>query len=174
MKNLIFLSLLLTLTVACSSSNSNPTMTPLQDAGCAVESALTSNLGAAIAGITGAANPAACGQALQVALGNINLCAIPVPPSPAPVPASFALKASWKVVGDISADDLKAAKIAKVRLMSLSMKGIVGSIVCPLVDDTALGLFSANIPAACQGPNVLSAGGANQALVAACDAAIPI
>lgn len=159
--------------VRCTSSNTP--MIPFPSAVCAVETAVSASFGGALANATGASDPVACGTDLLPMLGNLDLCSKPLP-APVPVgPSAMSASAkAWKSVGDISKDDLEKAKSALRIASAAQVMGVVGSIVCPLVDGAAIGYLSANIPKSCQGPNPLSAVAANQILVAACIAAVPI
>ena len=179
-KLFLLLSIALILGTGCkTSSPGNPsTISPIKDIGCAVETTISGQFGSTLAGATGAADPVACGAAIQLYFGNFNLCTTPIP---APSPASLAVNSlgdatmrvkamgAWKTIGDITKGDLQSVRVADV-----ATSGIVGSIVCPLADALAIGALSSQIPPACQGPKSLSAGAVNQMLIAACIAVIPI
>lgn len=142
------------------------TVNPLQAAGCDVETVITSAFGGVIVNQCAGTDADACGQALLVALGNVNMCATPVPQ-----PASLAGVAKWKTVGDINKGDLKPGGVSTE---AVKPQGIVGGIVCPLAYSTIVGLVTGVVPKACGCTKNLDAGALGTALVAACISAVPI
>lgn len=140
-------------------------MTALNSAGCDVESAITSTIGGAVlSACQGSGTAAACGAAFQTSLGNVNLCAAGIPA------ASLSKDAKWTKVGDVTAGDLSQGK-GKAKLSTM---GVVGAIACPIAVNTIMGYLTSQIPLACGCTVSLTASQADQAIVAACEAAVPI
>lgn len=155
---------------ACTKQQTQVVLEPIKAAGCAVESAITSGFGAEVVSECGGTNAVACGQAFQVALGNVNLCAAPLS-----VPAGLTVKtvtATIKTVGDVTNQDLKKSKEAGPE--AVKTMGIVGAVACPIAINAGLGLLTGIVPAACGCTKNLSASQLGIALTAACVAAIPL
>ncbi len=133
-----------------------------QGAICPMAQAFADAEGSKLATATGATNPLACGAGLYQPLVNASICN-------QPIPASFAGH-GWKVIGDIPASALKDHALA------VHANGIISAVVCPLGIGVIMGVVSANIPSACQGPNSLSASAVDAQFVAVCQtltAALP-
>ncbi len=133
-------------------------LTPLQSAGCGVETAITGAMGAAVVSDCAGTDAVACGQGFEVALGNVNLCSTPLP-------SGFAT--TWKTVGDVPADALKVKNIA-------GKMGVVGNVACPIAIDAALGLLTGQVPKACGCTKNLSAGQMGTTMISVCEMAVPI
>lgn len=147
-------------------------LNPIKDVGCAVESGIMGAFGAEVVSECAGSDPAGCGAAFQAVLGNVNLCAAPLPqPAAQPQIASVAV---WKKVGDVPDDALKGAHSDGVKPQAVAAKGIVGAIACPIAIQGALGFLTGVIPAACGCKQNLSAGALGSALQAACVTAIPL
>lgn len=172
-----YVSILCALALAgCSKAQVQQTLQPLESAGCAVESTISSALGASTVSNCGGTDAVACGAAYQTMFGNINFCAMAIP---APVAASFAkavaageIKADdvpvWKTLGDIPASALQSAAI-KSAVMKL---GLIGSIACPVAEQGAIALLSGAIPAPCGCTKPLSAGSLGPSFILVCEAAM--
>lgn len=164
-KYLLILAALGILASGCKSSTPNPVLTALDSAVCDVETTITGAVGAAIVNACkGTGTTAACGAGFQSALGNVNLCAMPLPSTLAGTGA--------KTIGSITQSQIDAAKKAGVK--SLAPMGIVGSIACPIAVNTGMGYLTAQIPLACGCTISLTASEADADLTAACIAAIPL
>jgi hypothetical protein len=165
----VLLALMTALAIGCSSSSPSPILQPIQAAGCDVESAITTAFGDLIVaqGNGPASAGAACGAAIQVALGNANLCV---------------QSANGAPVSQITMSQIQAHVLKMKAMRAAGGKGvvaavpdpmdIVGGLVCPLGDAAFIGFLSAGIPAACQVGSNLSAGTLNQLALAACEAAL--
>jgi len=163
--NKIFCAILAIALSACHS----PILQPVESLGCGVESAITEGFGSEVVSQCGGTDPAACGQAFQAALGNVNLCAAPLPAPPAQLTQSFV--SGWKKVGDVPKEALKSSGM---KAQAFTTQGIVGSIACPIAINTVLGLLTGVIPKACGCTKNLSASQLGDALGAACVATVPI
>lgn len=173
MKHVLFAVLAVGLITGCAWFKSAPVqavLQPVEAVGCSVETAITGDFGAEVVAECQGTDPAACGQAFQTALGNVNLCNLSLP-QPANALAASAPK--WGKVGDVTDGDLKAGKGA-VKAQAVKAQGIVGAVACPVAINTALGLLTGVIPQACGCKNNLSASQVGQALNLACQAAVPI
>lgn len=151
----------------------NPVLSPIQDAGCAIETAVSGGLAGAVSGALQCSHPDVVAQQLQSAFGNANLCQAPVPaPAQAALVAGVAPK--FSKVGDVSDADLKAAK-SGLHANMVKPQGVVGSVACPIAINAAVGFLSNSVPAAwgCTGPNA-TISGLVSALTAACVAAVPL
>lgn len=166
MKFWILLLSFLVLNACTQKPDPGAILKPIQDAGCAVESAITGGFGSEVVSACAGTDAIACGQAFQSALGNVNLCQTPLPQQPPQVAASPA--PVWKKIGDVPADALKSDKLKAVPM------GIVGAIACPIAVNTVLGLLTAQIPPACGCKQSLSASQMGSALLSACVAAVPL
>ena len=145
-----------------------PILTPIKDIACDVEKAVSGGLGSTIATSLSCAHPEIVSSELQAAFGNANMCATPiVQPSGMAVMA----QAKWKTIGDIPGDALKQKGM---KAMAAPM-GVIGSIVCPMAVQSAVGYLSNSIPVAwgCTGPNA-SFQGLLSALTAGCIAVVPL
>lgn len=155
--------------MACKNGAPPPILQPLADVGCAVEQSMTNMLGSAVAQQCNG-NAAACGPAFQVALGNVNLCNLPIPAAPAPAAqAILSAHPEWKKIGDIPGDALKGASGQALKAEAVKALGIIGSVVCPIVVPAALGFLSPAIPAACACTQSLSASAFAAAATAGCE-----
>lgn len=159
------------LTGCPGSSGTNPILTPIQDVGCAVESAITGGFGSLVVAQCGGTNTAACGAAFQSALGNVNLCTTPLPQATAQAAVAKDATGGWKTVGDIPASALSTPG---VQSKAVKPMGIVGGIACPIAVNTVMGVLTAQIPAACGCTTNLSASAISGLLTQACVAAIPL
>lgn len=145
----------------------SPVLTPIQQAGCAIETAVSTGIGSAVASALQCSNASQVDADLQAAFGNANLCNAPVP-DPAP---PTQLKSAFKKLGDVSQSDLDAAKKgAKLKPM-----GAIGDVACPLAVSAAIGFLSNSVPKSwgCTGPNA-TIQGLLDAATAACKAAVPL
>ena len=171
MKRLTFFCIFATVFFAgCTKPAPGGSVTPIQSAGCAVETAVVGGAASAVASVLSCSNAAAIQASLTVALGNVSLCATPVPS--APTGATLALiagAANWHTIGDISAGDLEVSK-SSVK----GVKGVIGAMVCPLVVNTVVGFGTSLVPTSwgCTGSAAANTLGA--ALAAACIAAVPL
>lgn len=158
--------------LSCSKSTS-PVLTPIQDAGCAIETAVSGGLAGAVSTALSCTNPQVVAQQLQSAFGNANLCSAPVP-APAAQAMVAGAQPKYSKVGDVSASDLNAAK-AGLHANLVKAQGVVGSVACPIAINAAVGFLSNSVPAAwgCSGPNA-TISGLVSALTTACIAAVPL
>lgn len=168
MKKLVILAVFLI--AGCTSSSPAPSMNPLQAAGCDVEQVITGAFGNVIVNQCAGTDAVACGGALQVALGNVNVCAAPIP-QPAGMAAMSVPK--WHKVGDVTKGDLDAGK-QSLKAQDVAPQGIVGAVVCPIAFNAIMGLATGVVPKECGCTKNLDAGGLGAALIAACIAAVPI
>lgn len=166
-KAFIFLATLAIVIGGCKSST-NPVVQALNTAGCDVESAMTTAFASAVVvACKGTGTAEACGSAFQTSLGNVNLCATPVPSSM----KVASLTANWKTIGDIPGSALKKGA---VKADALAPMGVIGGLICPLGINTVMGYMTAQIPLACGCTVSLTASELDSDLVAACTAAIPL
>lgn len=159
--------------VALGCTKNTPVLQPLQVAACDVETAVTSAFGSAIVADCGGTNAVACGGAFQAALGNVNMCAQPVPTPP--VSADSKIAAPKMTIGDVTSQQIAAAKGGRtIKSDAAKPMGIVGSIACPIAINTVLGFLTGAIPQACGCTKSLSASATATDLTAACVAAVPL
>lgn len=155
---LLILTILL-LGVACTKSG---TMSPIQSAGCAVESAVTSAAATSIAAALSCTNQAQIATDVQNALGNVNLCATNV--------AVASLAPKYSKVGDVSKQDLDAAKGKNL----IKPMGVVGNIACPIVVNTLLGFATNSIPSSWGCSSSTTASALTATIIAGCEAVVPL
>jgi hypothetical protein len=166
MKAFITLAIFGLILSACKSS---PVLNPVQSAVCDVESTITSATGSLIVSQCAGTDAVSCGNAIQTALGNANLCALPLPTG-----VVTGLTATPKLtVGSITQAQIDAAK-KSMGLKTLAPMGVVGNMVCPLAETDVLGFLTAEIPVACGCTKNIDAGGIGALLVSACEVAIPL
>ncbi len=168
----LFATALLLFSTACGSkSTSNPlqsVITAAQGAICPLAQEFADEAGAKLAGLTGAANPLACGAALYQPLVNSQICTQPIPQADTPMlKALVAAHPEWKTIGDIPKSALSAPA---VKALAVHAQGIISSVMCPIGVGVGMGIFSTSIPAACQGPNNLSASATDTQFTAVCAA----
>ena len=149
---------------ACTKSSTPGSVTPIQSAGCAVESAITGAAATTIAAAISCSNQTQIATDIQNALGNVNLCSAGIA-----APAQLA-GPKWSKVGDVSKQDIDKAKASK----GLAPMGVVGNIACPIVVNTLLGFATNSIPASWGCSASTSASSLGQVIVSACEAAIPL
>lgn len=167
----LFLLCLLGLTFGCTSTN--PALTPIQQAGCYIETAITGGAAGAVASALTCTNQAAIQASLNTALGNANLCATPVPPAAPATPATQSKVApKWQTIGDITKDDVAAA--GQVQSKAVVAKGVIGNIACPLAINTIVGFLSNSVPSAWGCSQSSSMASLVTALTSACELAVPI
>lgn len=122
----------------------SPVLSPLQDVGCEIESAVTSSFANTIANSFSCKNTSVIQANLQTAFGNANLCPKVTP----------------------------AMTIAKAQ--AVHAKGIVGNIACPLAISTAIGYLTSQIPTAWGCSAQVTAASLTSTLTTACEAAVPL
>lgn len=161
-----FLALILFVFVAaCTKTTAPGSLNPIQQVGCDVESAITGAAGSAIASAISCSNQAQVASDIQNALGNVNLCNAGV------AVASLASDGpKWTKIGDVSKQDIDAAKSSK----KLSPMGVIGNVACPIVVNTLLGFATNSIPASWGCSASTSASSLGQTIVSACELAIPL
>lgn len=159
---LLFLGLLL-MSVACTKSGGS--VSPIQQVGCDVESAITGAAGSAIAAAISCSNQAQIASDVQTALGNVNLCN-------AGIASASLVKPAWSKVGDVTKQDLDKAK--GVKSLDVKPMGVVGNIACPIVVNTLLGFATNSIPSSWGCSASTSASSLAQTIVAACELAVPL
>lgn len=142
MKKLLILPLFLF--VGCTKTTTS-TLSPIADAGCVVETAVTSGIAGSVATALTCTSVSAIQTSLQAALGNVNLCKTAT--------TAQATAASAKVV---------------------TSKGLVGNIACPLAVNTVIGYLTNSIPTAWGCSAGATAASLELALTVACEAAIPL
>lgn len=154
----------------CTKSG-GPVLSPIQEAGCAIESAVSGGMASVVSSSLQCSHPDVVAQQLQAAFGNANLCAAPIAPAPA---AAMLAGQKYSKVGDVSAADLAAAK-SGMHANAVKPNGIIGNIACPIAINAAIGFLSNAVPASwgCSGPNA-SISGLIGALTSACEAAVPL
>lgn len=147
MKKLLGLFAIVVLVAGCTSSS--PTVSPIVDAGCTIETAITAGMGASVATALNCSNASAIQASIQMALGNVNLCA--------------------------SSTTAQSTAAAQVKLNTkLTNKAIVGDILCPIALNTIVGYLSNTIPSAWSCSQSATVTALQQALTAACESAVPI
>jgi hypothetical protein len=136
------------------SSSGGGTVTPIQAAGCDIETAILGGASGAISSALSCTNSAAIQASLTTALGNANLCAAPG-------------------VAAVSSGQMSAAK-ASMKSAAAKPMGVIGNIACPIAISTIMGFLSNSIPSAWGCSASASAAGVSAALVSVCEAAVPI
>lgn len=171
MRLLTFALLGSALFLASCTKSGGPVLSPIQEAGCAIESAVSGGMASVVSSSLQCSHPDVVAQQLQAAFGNANLCAAPVA---APANAAMLAGQKFSKVGDVSAADLDAAK-SGMHANAVKPNGIIGNIACPIAINAAIGFLSNAVPAAwgCSGPNA-SISGLIGALTAACETAVPL
>ncbi len=159
----------------CSKGSS---VSPIAAVGCDIEAAVLGGAAGVIASQLQCSNLSNIQSGLQVALGNLNFCTIPVPAAPAPAPAA-ALKAAnaapqWKTLGDVTSAQLSSVKAQAQIKGAMKAMGIIGSIACPAFINIAGGYLSNVVPGTWGCSGNVSASVILQALESACIAAVPI
>ena len=132
-------------TFGCTKSTG--TMSPIQAAGCDVETAILGGASTAIATALSCTNTSAVQASLTTALGNANLCTAPG-------------------VAAISTSSLKAQKLKSL--------GVIGNLACPIAINTIVGFLSNTVPTGWGCSTTATASALEAALTAACEAAVPI
>lgn len=153
MKKLMF-SVLMVMMIGCSTTPTNPVLTPIQAVGCDVETAVTTAFAATVATSLACTNQTAIQSSFQTALGNVNFCAS-------------------SSVSSVTAAQIKDAA-AKMTSKVAKPMGIVGTIVCPIAINTIIGYATAQIPTTWGCSASVSASTVGAALTAACEAAVPL
>jgi hypothetical protein len=125
-------------------------MSPIQAAGCDVETAILGGAASTIASSLSCTNQSAIQASLTTALGNANLCSNPS-------------------VASTSAASLKSAVKSAAK-----PQGIVGNIACPIAINTIVGFLSNSIPSAWGCSAAATATSLEAALTAMCETAVPI
>lgn len=171
MKIALILASMFVLAGCPKSSPPPPIIQAAENVGCAVETSLSNSFGTSLANSC-QGNAAACGPALLVALGNVDLCGQPVPAAPAGSQMATLLAANpkWQKIGDIPASALQGQAGKELKAQVVHQLGIIGSVVCPLAVGSVLGFVSAAIPPACGCTQSLSASAVDAAFVAGCQA----
>lgn len=131
----------------CTKSNSS--LTPIQQVGCDIETAVSSSFAGGVAAALSCSNLSVIQADLQKAFGNANLCQGPV--------------------ASATTAQLKSAKAQLVHKM-----GAIGNIACPIAVPTALGFLSNSIPSGWGCSASASASALSSTLITLCEAAIPL
>jgi hypothetical protein len=165
----------ITMFSGCTKPQPGAALNPVQSAGCAVETAVTTAAAGSIMQALSCTNESAIEANLMTALGNVDMCATPLPAVPAAPSALMSAKALPKFtkIGDITAGDLQSAKAQPKALLAKPM-GIVGAIACPIVVNTVIGFATSEIPSAWGCSASAGADTVGSALTAACEAAVPL
>lgn len=156
MKNALFLITAMAFLAGCpkTTTTTTPTgggtMSPIQTAGCDVETAILGTAASAVATALSCTATAAIQSSLTVALGNANLCASPI--------------VSGTTMSALKSEAHSAAK----------PMGVVGNLACPIAINTIVGFLSNSVPAAWGCSVSSSASALSATLTAACEAAVPI
>lgn len=164
--------------VGCTSSTtttpSGGSMSPIQAAGCDVETVLLGGASSAVATALSCSNTTAIQTSFTTALGNANFCATPIPPTTASGSAAKAKTAEpvWTTIGQIPVSALHAG--TSVEAKAVKTMGVVGSIACPIAINTVIGFLTNSVPAAWGCSATASAAQLETVLTAACEAAVPI
>jgi hypothetical protein len=157
-----------------SCTKNNPVLTPIQQAGCAIETAVTTSFSGGVATTLSCTNQAKIKTDLQNAFGNANLCQAPVPqPTSQPGTASLVKAKIWSTVGDVTESDLKEAKGAGLS-KALKPQGLVGNIACPIAVSAAMGFLSNIVPSSWGCSTSASASALDTTLVTLCETAVPL
>jgi hypothetical protein len=151
-KIIIFLISAMALLGGCTSSTTTTTsggsMSPIQAAGCDVETAILGGAAQAVATALNCSSVTYVQASLTTALGNANLCAN-------------------ATVSSTKAEALKAKSVMKPM-------GIVGNLACPVAVNTIMGFLSNSIPPGWGCSATANASALSAALTAACESAVPI
>ena len=161
----------------CTKPAPGAALTPIQSAGCAVETDVAMAASESVAATLNCTQQQAIQASLLLAFGNVNMCATPLPASPvaaAPAIAGAKVAPKWAALGDVSAGDLSGAKSSSAKALVAKPFGIVGSIACPIVVNVVLGFATSEIPAAWGCSANAGAATVGSALTAACLAAVPL
>lgn len=162
---ILILSLFI-LGAACTKTSTG-TVSPIDSAGCAVESVITGALASTIAGAITCSNSTQIASDIQTALGNVNLCSAGLSS-----PSVAALTAKWTKIGDVSKQDIDNAKGVKAQVVK--PMGIVGVIACPIVVNTLLGYATNSIPTSWGCSSNTSAATLGATIISACEVAVPL
>lgn len=146
MKNLLGVLLVVSL-FGCTKTNS--TLTPIQQVGCEIESAVSTSFSAGVASAMSCTNQAAIQASLQTAFGNANLCAGP-------------------------ASAVTAAQIKTAKSLAVKPQGVVGNLACPIAVSSALGFLTNSVPSSWGCSASASASTLQSTLVSLCETAIPL
>jgi hypothetical protein len=152
MKKILFLLTTMAFLGGCPKTATAPTgtMSPIQTAGCDVETAILGTAASAVASALSCTGSAAIQASLTVALGNANLCASPI-------------------VSGTTMAALKSEASAKAKPM-----GVVGNLACPIAINTIVGFLSNSVPTTWGCSATSSASALVSVLTAACESAVPI
>jgi hypothetical protein len=137
------------LVFSCGCTNNNSTLTPIQQVGCDIETAVTTSFVSGVATALSCSNQAAIQTSLQSAFGNANLCSGPR--------------------GLVTASQMKAAKAGVMK-----PDGVIGNLACPIAISAALGFLSNSVPSAWGCSQSASASTLATTLTSLCEAAIPL
>lgn len=157
------------MTLGCHPGGS--TVSPIQAAGCDVETAILGGASTAIGTALSCGNVSAIQASLTTALGNANLCATPIPQAPASAASKAAGSPAYKTIGDVPLSALKSSAVKSDAVRSL---GIVGNIACPIAINTVIGFLSNSVPAAWSCSSGSTAASLEATLVQVCQIAVPI
>lgn len=141
---LLLMTVMAFLMFGCTKSSTS-SLTPIQAAGCDVESLVTSGFASAVASALTCTNTTQIQTDLQTAFGNANLCQ-----------------------GQVA-----AATMAQLKAKGVS-KGIVGSIACPIAINTAVGYLSNSIPTTWGCSAAATAASLSATLTTLCEGAVTI
>lgn len=154
---------------ACSKTSAS--MSPLQAAGCDLETVATQTLATGISTVLSCTNTNQIASDLQVALGNVNFCAISVP---APAAALVAGQPKYSKLGDVKKSDIDAKKTKGLNAEAVKAQGIVASIACPAVLNIGISYLTQAVPSSWSCSASTGTQSVAAALTAACTAAIPL
>lgn len=157
--------------LALAGCSKSPTMTPIQAAGCAVETAIEGGAATALATALSCGNQAAIQASIATALGNANLCKTPIPPAPVSAMSKAAVGPVWQTIGDVPGSALQshAVKADAVKAM-----GVVGNIACPIAINTIVGFLSNSVPSSWSCSAGATASSVEATLVSVCETIVPI
>jgi len=148
MKRLMVVMAFMFTFLGCTSSTptSSGTMSPIQAAGCDVETAILGGASTAVGTALSCTNTSAIQASLTTALGNANLCAAPG-------------------VAAVTGSAIKAKAVGKL---------VIGNIACPIAINTIVGFLSNTVPTAWGCSATASASSLAATLTTVCEAAVPI
>lgn len=133
---------------ACPKSSTG-SLSPIQQAGCDIETAINASFSTAVAAALTCSNTAAIQASLATAFGAANLCT--------------------GQVASATTTQLNAAKSAAVK-----PNGIIGNLACPVAVSSALGFLSNAIPSSWGCSATASASALQATLTALCEGAVTI
>lgn len=154
MKYLVLLCALFTI-IGCTSSSGS--LSPIQQVGCDIETAINASFSQAVASALTCSNPGAIQSSLATAFSAANLCM-------GQVAAATTAQLS----------SAKAALKAGVKSDAVKPLGVVGNLACPIAVSSALGFLSNAIPASWGCSATASASALSATLTTLCEAAVPI